>query len=633
MSFRSITAPFGAWASPITAAHAASGLVRVGEVVLDGDDVYWLESRPAQGGRSVVVRRRPDGAVDDITGPSSNVRSRVHEYGGGAFTVSAGTIYFVEDGDQRIWRQDAGSVAARPLTPAGRARHADLVLDPVRPRLVCVREVHAEAGEPQNSLVAVPLGGGAPRVLASGADFYASPCLDPAGGRLAYLRWDHPAMPWQSTELWVAPVGADGAVGPGQRVAGGPGESIFQPSFSPQGVLHFVSDRTGWWNLYRYHQGAVEPVWETDAELALPQWVFGLSTHAWLGPSTLVCAFKREGLWRLGVLDAESGAVTPVETTLTEISHVRAAAGRAVLVGASAAQPPALWQLAGGAVTSLHQPSGAPIDPALVSRPRPIIFPSGAATAHALHYPPHNPSYQAPAAERPPVIVISHGGPTASASTALNLVVQFWTSRGFAVVDVNYRGSTGYGRAYRQALDGQWGIADVEDCAAAARYLVASGLGDPQRVAIRGSSAGGYTTLAALVFSDVFRAGASYYGISDLEALARDTHKFESRYLETLVGPYPARADVYRERSPLHHVDRLRCPVIFFQGLEDRVVPPAQAEGMVAALTAKGLPAPYLAFPGEQHGFRRAETVVAALEAELAFYRRVFALPDLAPTP
>jgi dipeptidyl aminopeptidase/acylaminoacyl peptidase len=622
------TAPFGSWRSPVSAAVAGSGAVRIGGVALDGRDTYWVEGRPAEGGRNVVVCRRRSGVVEDVTPAPFNVRSRVHEYGGGAFTVAGGSVFFVEDVDQRVWRQDPGA-APHPLLSDRGARHADLTIDPARPRLVCVREEHLPGVEPHNTLVAIPRDGGAPEELARGADFYASACFDPAGARLAYLCWDHPRLPWQGTELWLAPVVASGALGRAIKVAGGPEESIFQPSFSPGGELHFVSDRSGWWNLYRYRGGRVEPVWPQEAELGVPQWVFGVATHGWVGPSTLACAFQREGTWRLGLLDTEAGRLTPVAAPVTEIGQVRAVSGRAVFVGASVAEPPALWQLEGGAASVLHAPSPSPLALELVSRPRPISFATGGgATAFALHYPPCNPAYQAPAGERPPLIVISHGGPTASASTALSLVVQFWTTRGFAVLDVNYRGSSGYGRAYRQALDGAWGVADVEDCAAGAHHLVASGEADPERLAIRGSSAGGYTTLAALAFTDVFRAGASYYGVSDLEALAKDTHKFESRYLETLIGPYPARADLYRARSPLHHVDRLRCPVIFFQGLEDQVVPPAQAERMVEALTAKGLTAPYLAFPGEQHGFRRAETVARALDAELAFYRRVLNLPQ-----
>lgn len=506
-------------------------------------------------------------------------------------------------------------------------RYADLVVDRGRERLICVREDHTASGEPRNALVAVPLEGGSPEVLVSGADFYSTPRLDPAGTRLAYLSWSHPHMPWESTMLWTTPLDAAGRPGVAEHIAGGPSESVFQPAWSPAGELHFVSDRSGWWNLYRAPD---QPLWPVEAESGMPQWVFGLSTYGWVDRDTIACAYQRDGTWRLALLSG--GGARPVDLPLTELACLQAARGRASFVGGAPTAPLSVWQLSvepgqPPIAVPLHRPVAPVVAEAALSRPAPISFPtSGGAVAHGLHYRPHNPAYEGPEGERPPLIVVSHGGPTAAASSGLNLAIQFWTSRGFAVLDVNYRGSSGYGRAYRRALDGVWGIADVEDCAAGARFLVERGLADGARLVIRGGSAGGFTTLAALAFTDVFRAGASFYGVSDLEALARDTHKFESRYLDSLIGPYPARRDLYLARSPIHHADRLSCPVIFFQGLEDRVVPPDQAERMVAALRAKGLPVEYVSFPGEQHGFRRAETIVRALEAELAFYCRVFGL-------
>jgi len=616
----------GTWPSPITPALAASGAVRIGGVKLDGGDIYWTEGRPAEQGRNAIVRRRADGSTEDLTPPGFNVRSRVHEYGGGAFTVHEGVLYFVNDADQRLWRQEPGA-APVALTPPGPFRYADLEIDRARGRLLCVREEHADAGEPINTLAAVPLSGGASEVLVSGADFYAFPRLDPAGERLAYLSWNHPRMPWQGTELWLAPLDPQGRPLARVKIAGGRDESIFQPAFSPDGVLHFVSDRTGWWNLYRAPDQAV---WPVAAELGLPQWVFGLATYGWVDREVIACAFQQAGTWRLALLQGQER--TPIDLPLTELGSLQTAPGRAVFVGGSPTAPAALWGLSvepGSPATPsrLYQPAGPTLDEAYLSRPEPVAFPTaGGATAHGLYYPPHNPEWAAPEGERPPLIVVSHGGPTAAASSGLNLGLQFWTSRGFAVLDVNYRGSSGYGRAYRDALDGAWGVADVEDCAAGARWLVQHGRADGKRLAIRGGSAGGYTTLAALTNTSVFQAGASYYGVSDLEALARDTHKFESRYLDSLIGPYPARRDLYQERSPINHVDRLSCPVIFFQGLEDKVVPPDQARRMVAALESKGLPVEYVTFPQEQHGFRRAETIARALEAELGFYAQVFAL-------
>lgn len=596
---------------------------------VDDDVVYWLEARPSEAGRNVVVRRDPGGTVEDVTPPGFNVRSRVHEYGGGAFTVHDGTVFFVNDADQRVWAQPRASTP-RPLTPESGARYADLEVDAVYGRIICVREEQTGTAC-VNAIVSLPLTGGAPEVLVRGADFYASPRLDPTCSRLAYLSWNHPNLPWDGTELWVAGVGGGGQLQSFEKVAGGAEESIFQPSFSPDGVLHFVSDRSGWWNLYRT---PAQPLWPVDAECGTPQWVFGLSTYAWVDRSTIACAFQRQGTWRLALIDANGAR--PIELSSTEIAYVRAGSGRAYFVGSSPSDPAAIWCLSAGGGSTwtpslVHQPSRPAVDAAYLSRPEPITFATGGGEiAHGLFYAPRNPDFTAPHGERPPLLVLSHGGPTAAASSALNLAIQFWTSRGFGVLDVNYRGSTGYGRSFRQALRGRWGIADVEDCVAGARHVVARGSADGDRLAIRGSSAGGYTTLAALTFTNAFRTGASYYGISDLEALARDTHKFESRYLDHLIGPYPERADVYRARSPIHHVGRLSSPVIFFQGLQDRVVPPDQAERMVAALRRKGVRAEYVTFADEQHGFRSAENAATALEAELAFYLSVFGLAGAA---
>lgn len=627
------TAPYGTWLSPLAPERAAAGAVRFGGVAVDGEDVLWVAARPTEGGRNVLLRRRADGQVEEVTSPAFNVRTRVHEYGGGAFVADGGDVVFSNDADGRLYLVTAGS-APRALVPPGPRRYADLVFDRAHRRILCVLEQHGAAGEPRNLLAAVPLGPGEsePRPLVSGADFYAFPRPSPDGTQLAFLCWDHPRMPWQSAALFVAPLGPEG-VGPAEKVAGGLDEAVFQPAWSPAGVLHFVSDRTGFWNLYRWRDGAAEALWPVEAEVGAPLWVFGLSTYAFVDEQTIVCAHQQQGTWRLALLHTRTRSVEPVSGPSTEIGYVNAGAGGVVFVGASPTEPPALWRVAAGtrAATVFAGQTPLVLDADYVSHPRPVTFPTaGGALAHALYYPPRNPDFEAPAEERPPLVVMSHGGPTAAASTALNLALQFWTSRGFAVLDVNYRGSSGYGRAYRQALDGLWGIADVDDCVAGARHLAELGLVDPKRLLIRGGSAGGYTTLAALTFRDAFRAGASYYGVSDLAALVRETHKFESRYLDSLVGPYPARAELYRERSPLFFPERLSCPVIFFQGLEDKVVPPEQAEAMVVALRRKGVPVEYVTFPDEQHGFRRAENVARALAAELAFYARVLALdlPD-----
>jgi dipeptidyl aminopeptidase/acylaminoacyl peptidase len=625
-------APFGAWRSPLSAEAVAVGSVRVGGLALDGDDVYWVETRPAEQGRLALLRKRA-GIVEEVVRAPWSVRTRVHEYGGGAFAVAGGLVIFANDADQRLYRIDTTQPApwqAEALTPAQGTRYADLQIDRRLGRVICVAERARPQGEPENFIASVSLASGDVGVLAAGADFYAFPRLDPAGKRLAFLSWNHPAMPWDACDLSVADVGADGALAPATKVAGSANESIFQPAWSPAGILHFTSDRSGFSNLYRMDgDGTVTCLCATEAEFATPLWVFGLSTYAWLDDETLVCVFQKSGFWHLATLATLTGKLDTVATDLTELGSVVAHDGRALIIAGSAARAPAIYAFAatGRSIALFHRSSPDLLAEDATARPQALAFPtSGGATAHGLLYLPQNPDWQAGDDERPPLLVICHGGPTGSTSTALSLTIQFWTSRGFAILDVNYRGSTGYGRAYRKALDGQWGIADVEDCVAGASMLAAQGLVDGGHMAIRGSSAGGFTVLCALAFHDVFAAGASYYGVSDLEALAQDTHKFESRYLESLVGPYPQRRDLYRARSPIHAAERLSCPVIFFQGLQDRVVPPAQAETMVAALRRRGLVAPLVIFPDEQHGFRRKETIVRALRDELAFYREVFGI-------
>ncbi|MFQ5665045.1 MAG: S9 family peptidase [Candidatus Binatia bacterium] len=632
--------PYGAWKSPITAAQIAAETTGLGQIALDGDDIYWTETRSAEGGRSVVVRRTPDGQIADVTPAPFSARTRVHEYGGGAFAVADGTVYFSNFSDQRLYRQDRGR-QPRPITPAGDLRYADGVIDRRRERMIWVREDHTGvANEPVNTLVSVPLDGCAPPVvLVGGNDFYSSPRLSPDGARLAWLAWNHPNMPWDGSELWVAELTAQGVTRQARRIAGGAGESIFQPEWSPGSVLHFVSDRTGWWNLSRWRGERCEPLCERAAEFGRPQWVFGQSTYAFESAARLICSYTQQGTWHLAVIAGDPPALEPLDVPYPEITAVRAAPGRVVLCAGSPAEPLSITKrdLRTQGLAVLRRSSTIRIDPGYISKPEAIAFPTAnGQTAYGWFYPPANRDYVGPTGTQPPLLVMSHGGPTAAASVALNVTIQYWTSRGIAVLDVNYGGSSGYGRAYRQRLDGQWGVVDVEDCVNGARELVRRGLVDSHRLGIRGSSAGGYTTLCALTFRDVFKAGASYYGIGDLETLAKETHKFESHYDERLVGHYPKRRDLYRSRSPIHFTDRLRCPVIFFQGLEDKVVPPSQAEAMVAALRARKLPVAYVAFAGEQHGFRRAQTIKRALEAELYFYARVFgfALADpVEPVP
>jgi len=629
-----ITAPYGSWRSPLSAELVASGGVGLGGVALADGAIYWAESRPLEGGRVVVVSCDAAGQTQDVTPPGFNARTRVHEYGGGAYWTHHRTVFFSNFGDSRLYRQD-GSDDPRPITPEPPAEHAlryaDGTMSPDGLLIVCVRERHQEGREAINELVALPAdGSAAPRVIVSGSDFYSFPRISPDGYKLTWTCWDHPRMPWDGAELWVADLDAQGTPGAARLVAGGPAESIFQPAWSPQGVLHFVSDRTGWWNLYRERAGAVEALTTLRAEFGRPQWVFNQSTYAFLSDGRIGCSYTQDGADHLAILAADGGQPKEVAGDYTAFSGLRSDGQKLYCVAASPTRSAALMAFdpATGAAEALRLARQTAVDPAYLAAPRAIEYPTGEGQiAHALYYPPANSAYTGPPDQRPPLLVMGHGGPTSMASATLDLERLYWTSRGIAVVDVNYRGSTGYGRAYRAALDGQWGVADTEDCLNAARYLVGQDLVDPRRLAIRGGSAGGYTTLCALTFHDLFAVGASYYGVADAEALAAETHKFESRYCDRLIGPYPAAREVYLARSPIHHTDQLACPMILFQGLDDRVVPPAQAEQMVAALRAKGLPFAYIAFEGEGHGFRQAANQRRALEAELYFYAHILNFP------
>jgi len=584
--------------------------------------------RPGEGGRYAVVKRSPDGSTVDVTPATFNARTRVHEYGGGAFWIADGNVYFSNFTDQRLYHQVAGS-DPKPITQEGDFRFADGILDRGRGRIICVREDHTESErEAVNTLVSVKVDGDdGGQIMVSGNDFYASPRLSPDGSRLAWLSWNHPNMPWDGTELWVGEIEENGLLGHAERVAGSADESIFQPEWSPDGALYFVSDRSGWWNLYRLEKGKIYPLCDMEAEFGLPQWIFGMSTYAIESADRVICAYAQRGIWHLATINTTTGGYEEIGTPYTSIEFVHAVSGRVVFVAASATEPSSVVQLdlATGDLEVLRRSSAMRIDADYLSEPLAMEFPTEhGMTAHAFFYAPKNPDFVGPEKERPPLVVMSHGGPTAATSGTLNPVIQHWTSRGLAVLDVNYGGSTGYGRTYRQRLEGQWGVVDVEDCVNGARFLVERGAVDGDRLAIRGGSAGGYTTLCALTFHDVFKAGASYYGVSNLEALVKDTHKFESRYLDRLTGPYPESRDLYLERAPINSVDHLSCPVIFFQGLEDKIVPPNQAEMMVEALRAKGVPVAYVPFEGEQHGFRRAETIKRALDGELYFYSKVF---------
>jgi acetyl esterase/lipase len=632
-------APYGSWKSPITSDLIVAQSIGLADVRLDGDSIYWLESRPQEQGRSVVVRGAEGGQATDVTPQPFNARTRVHEYGGGAWTVSDGAVYFANFADGRLYRQAAGASQPQPLTPApatrGRDwRFADGVIDQRRNRWIGVREDHTGEGEAVNTVVAVALddGGANPgQILLSGHDFFCSPRLSPDGKWLVALAWDHPNMPWNGTMLYLAAVGDDGGIGAPRLIAGGAAETIFQPEWSPDGrEIVFVSDRSGWWNLYSYDVASqsVEALAPMAAEFGLPQWLLGMSMYSFAGGDRIVCAYSQSGLGRLAVLELAGKTLSPIETPFTEFASVRGHGNDLVFWAGAPSHPTNIvaFDLASRRFSVLKKSTDILDRPELacanyLTKVESVEFPTtNGETAFGLFYPPYNPDYRPLAGEKPPLLVKCHGGPTASAASTLNLGTQYWTSRGVAVLDVNYRGSTGFGRVYRDRLHLAWGVVDVDDCIAGARFLSERASIDGKRCVISGGSAGGYTTLAALTFRDFFQGGASYYGVSDAAALARDTHKFESRYLDWLIGPYPQDEARYRERSPLFHAQRLSKPVIFFQGSEDVIVPPNQAEAMVEVLRAKGNPVGYFLFSGEQHGFRKAATVQRCLDAELYFY-------------
>lgn len=622
-------APFGSWKSLITPDLIVAETISLGQIVLDGSQAYWTEGRPSEGGRSVIVRLLEDGGKMDMTPPPYNVRTRVHEYGGGSYIVKEGVIFFCNFSDQRLYRYVPGQ-EPQAVTPADNLRYADGVFAGDG-RLVCVREDHRQEGvEAVNTLVSLSLDGEDPgRVLVSGNDFYSSPRFSPDGRQLVWLTWNHPNMPWDGTELWMADYQPDGSLSNARLIAGGMEESIFQPEWSPDGVLHFISDRSGWWNLYCY-DGDTKPLYPLQADCGLPQWEFGRRSYSFISDHQILLIVFTHGQMSLQILDKVGGVLQPLNLPFTYILAIQSDNKYAYVGAGSPNHASGIYRLdlQTKELQLLQRSSDLKLAEDDTSVLQPISFPTGnGLTAYGFYYPPRSGTYHGPEGDRPPLIITIHGGPTEAAIPVFRIGIQYWTNRGFAVLDVNYGGSTGFGREYRQRLQGQWGIVDVQDCINGAKYFVEQGLVDEDKIAIRGGSAGGYTTLRALTSDNTFKAGASYFGISDIEALAKEAHKFESRYLDKLIAPYPEGKKLYMERSPIYSVDQINSPVIFFQGLEDKVVPPNQSEIMFNAVKAKGVPTAYLPFAGEQHGFRRAENIKRSLEAEYYFYARVFVFP------
>ncbi len=643
---------YGSWPSPVSAKLLAGASTSVGQPSYDDGSIYWIESRPMENGRNTVMEKNRHGVVREVLPKPLSVRSTVHEYGGKAYLVKRGILYFCLEDDQRIYQLDihGDSVEPIPLTPepAGpdtSLRFADLHFDSHRNRLVCVCEDHRATLEPENYIAAVVLPAEtavrAPAIediekLVSGDDFYAYPRFSPDGRQLCWLSWNHPDMPWDNTLLWLADIDSTGKPANHRPIAGGNDTSIFQPQWSPGGDLYYVSDQNNWWNIYRYNRsGNATRVCAREAEFATPLWTLGMSTYGFLSPNLVFCCYTENGHWKLATIDIAGEEFTPVPSDFTHVSNIYCCDGKTYFAAGSPKRSPviACYRAETAAIELIAGDVPPPVDSRYFSEPDYFRFPTTEGHSHLLYYPPTNPDYCAGEKERPPLVVLCHGGPTGMSAPELNFKIQFWTSRGFAVADINYRGSTGFGRKYRNSLHYQWGIADVEDAVNGAQFLVERGLADADKTLIRGGSAGGYTVLAALAFKDYFKAGACLYGIGDLETLARDTHKFESRYLNKLVGEYPMERAIYQQRSPINHAENISCPVIFFQGLEDKVVPPQQTVGMADALREKRLPVACLLFEGEAHGFRKAETIEKSLQAELYFYATLldFPVPDDCP--
>ena len=629
-------APYGTWSSPIAAAMVARAGTRLSAVWLERGTTWWLEGRPAETGRVVLMKAEGRKEPVDVVPSGFNVRTMVHEYGGGAYCVHGHTVFCSNFEDQSLYRvaPDTEPVPITPAVEGATHRYADGRVTPDSRLWIGVRERHDEGERSRdvvNELVAIPTDGTEePRIIAGGRDFYSNPRISPDGKRLSFLAWNLPWMPWDGCELFAAELIPEGTLEHVTQIAGRDGaESIWQPEWSPDGELVFASDRSGWWNLERVREGERSVLYAAEAEFGYPAWVFGLRSFAFLGDGRLFVTYDREGRTLFGLLDADSGTLDELELPYDAISSASVAAeGSAVVfIAGSATTPSEIVRLdvSDGSTETLRRSAQVSVDPSHFSMPRAIEFPTeNDLSAHALFYPPVSPAHTGLEGERPPLIVMSHGGPTSSASPLFSLDTQFWTTRGFAVVDVNYGGSTGYGRAYRERLNGQWGVVDLQDCVNAARFLVAEGEADPDRLLITGGSAGGYTTICALTFTDEFAAGSSYFGIADLEQFGGgDTHKFELEYEHTLVGPYPEAAELYRARSPIHFVEQITTPMLVLQGADDKVVPPSQAELIVAALRERGIPHAYLLFEGEGHGFRKAETIVSSLQAELSFYAQI----------
>ncbi len=643
-------APYGSWKSPVDSATIASGTLRLSQPQFDGEDLYWIEGRPTDGGKQALVRRDKNGLVTDVSPKGFNVRSTVNEYGGAPYLVRDKKIFCSNYSDQVVYQINPDSTAPVderriPLTPEGEFYFADFEYDRKRNRLLLVTEDHSDpTKQPVTTINCVSIAEPGAKstkqrmeVLVSGNDFYSNPRVSPDGTLLAWISWDHPNMPWDGTALWMAEIGEDGTLSKHRKIAGADDESVVQPVWAPSGDLLFISDRLGWWNIYSLPNPKknLNPIalLDKNADCAQPQWVFGMCNYCFLNDTTLAATCFEKGSWNLVTITIDATyrkkLAETIETPLTDISYLTTNGGKLAMIGGSPMMDEAIFEVdtQTWSTSVVKSTTSSTIDTGYISVAQAVEFPSERnLLANAYFYPPTNKDFVAPEGELPPLLLHVHGGPTAAASNTLDASVQYWTSRGFAFMDVNYAGSSNYGRQYRQRLTLNWGLVDLEDCQNAAKFAATNGWVDPKRMMITGGSAGGFTSLCALTFSDVFATGASHYGISNLETLVADTHKFESRYLDRIVGPYPEYKQVYQNRSPINNLDKVARPIIFFQGLEDKVVPPPQTEAMVQALRKKKIPFCYISYEGEQHGFRIAKNIKRTLDAEYLFYTRILGI-------
>ncbi|QUN04726.1 S9 family peptidase [Shewanella yunxiaonensis] len=628
------TAAYGTWESPLTADDVFGQSVVLGQMQSVDGAIYFSESDPAQAGQIGIKRLDDNDKVVDVVPAAFGVGSRVHEYGGAPYLAIGNSVFASKMSDQLFYRI-APDQPPLALTPAG-TRHADCISYPKGSRIICVREDHRGEGEAKASLVTINLNfAGEGDTFVEGHDFFSSPAINADNTQLAWVAWDHPNMPWDNTQLWVGDLNRKGQISNIRQIAPRHHGSLMQPMYAPDGQLYFIADYDNWWNLYRVTAaGGIEQVTQLKGEIGGPAWRFGQHAYAFENAHSVIFSYHQDGKVHLMRQDLTSGVSEELATDFASVGQVISADKGVYFMGAKSTPEHGIYKVSGRGTELVYAPAIKGLEPDYISRPVAVSFDTNERQqAYGYFYAPTNPQYVAPKDTKPPLLMMLHGGPTAAASSAYSSAIQYWTTRGFAVFDLNYRGSTGYGRQYRKSLYGKWGVADVDDAVNAVKYLVDEGWVDPDKVAIRGGSAGGFSVLAALAFHDTFKAGTSYFGISDIAVLAQETHKFESHYIDQLIGPYPAAKQIFHDRSPLYHLEGLNEPLLLLQGLDDKVVPPNQSELIYQAVKAKGVPTAFIGFEGEGHGFRKPANNIRSLQSELSFYGQVFGFTPAGELP